>query len=107
VDDPANQQQGANDVNGDEPDLDRPKYTVIPGRGSAQVEQAFQVLVPVSEEGTAEVYIDDLASGQGGSFSMAQGDSVEYGGWTFEAIYVSGTLFHFIATSPDGTVYPN
>jgi hypothetical protein len=107
VDDPANQQQGANDVNGDEPDLDRPKYTVIPGTGPKQVERTFEVLVPVSEEGTAEVYIDDATTGQGQSFWMTQGDKVEYGGWTFEAIFVGDTLFQFIATSPDGTVYPN
>lgn len=107
VDPPTATDEGASEVSDDQPDLDQPKYTVIPGRGSASVEQAFEVSVEYVEDDKGQVWIDDDATNEGKYFQMAQGDTVEFGGWTFEAVYVSETLFHFTATSPDGQVFPD
>ena len=105
---------GDDDANASQPttgvdevdDENTASYTLFPATGSVSVEGRFEVSMDYIEDGAGRFWIDDSQSGEGQYFDIGLGQSVSYGDWSFEVTALGEDSAQFVATSPDGKVFP-
>lgn len=81
-------------------------YTIFSSGGAQVVEGAFDVRLLEIADGTGYFAISDNSSDETRDFPLALDDSAEYGGWTFEVVYLGNQTAIFTATSPEGITHP-